>query len=134
MNVAPQVCWETRPSQDENKHRGSSRYDKLIQERGCFRHLYPGNYFADGFSPCKMKMDQRCSGDPLFFHNYTCYTSMLLRLRFSLHILDIRYSSIIFPNKELHKILLESRIRCEELKKVGVPQSDVFLRHLLGLG
>ena len=81
-----------------------------------------------------MKMDQRCSGDPLFFHNYTGYTSMLLRLRFSLHILDIRYSSIIFPNKELHKILLESRIRYEELKKVGVPQSDVFLRHLLGLG
>jgi len=56
-----------------------------------------------------MKLDQRCSGDPVFFHNYTGYTSMLLRLRFSLHILDIRYSSIIFPNKELHKIPLQSR-------------------------
>ena len=128
MNVAPQVCWETRPSQDENKHRGSSRYDKLIQERGCFSHLYPGNFFADCFSPCKMKMDQRCSGDHLCNRNYTGYTSMLLRLRFSFHILDNQYSSIMFQQTASQSPApLESRIRCEELKKVGVPQSDVFL-------
>lgn len=79
------------------------------------------------FSPCEMNLDQRSTGDPQFFHNYTGYTSMLLGLRFILHIFDIRYSSIIFPNTKLQKILLESRIGCEELKKVGVPQSDGFL-------
>lgn len=68
--------------------RGSSRYDKLIQERGCFCDLYLGNYFPECFSPCEMNLDQRFSGDPLFFHNYTGYTSLLLGLRICPHIFD----------------------------------------------